>query len=66
MSKALSSRHAPVTGPASPADARDRVVGQAAADTVGQVSETVLQRQLRLARKVLIEQADALRELAKH
>ena len=67
MSKTVSPRQDVTVDPAASGDAHDAsVLGQAPVDGAGQSSETRLQRQLRLAHKVLIEQADALRELAKH
>lgn len=67
MSKTFLPRQDVTVDPAASGDTHGAsVLGQAPIDEAGQSSETRLQRQLRLARKVLIEQADALRELAKH
>ncbi len=68
MPKILPSRHVAAAEPAAVADqdCNGPVVVQAHGDGVGQASDIGLQRQLRLARKVLTEQADVLRELAKH
>ena len=67
MSKTFSPRQDVTVDPAASGDAHDAsVLGQAPIDEAGQLSETRLQQQLRLARKVLVEQAKALRELAKH
>ena len=58
------------SGTASPAaipDDADHDTGQEGAnEATPRQRDPELERQLRLAREVLIEQADALRELAKH
>lgn len=68
MSKTLPSRPATVAELAVAADryCNGPVMVQVHGDAMGQASDIGLQRQLRLARKVPIEQADVLRELAKH
>ena len=57
------------SGTASPAaipDDAGHEAGQERAEAMSTQRDPELERQLRLAREVLIEQADALRELAKH
>ncbi len=66
MSK-TTSRQSGTASPAAIPDDADHEAGQERAnEAMPKQRDPELERQLRLAREVLIEQADALRELAKH
>ncbi len=65
MSK-ITLRPSGTTPPAAIPDDAGHEAGQERSEALPEQRDLELERQLRLAREVLIEQADALRELAKH